>query len=298
MRMNDELLEQFLQYLQIEKNASAYTVRNYAADLQQFSHFIDQRAISSLLTVEYHDVRAFLAFLHTEQYARKTVSRKLSALRSFFTYMVKHDRLAVSPLSLMKSPKVEKKLPTFLYIEEMQQLLNAPDLNKKLGVRDAAILESLYAAGMRVSELVGLNVQHIDLRMGTALVFGKGGKERYVPLGEYACHAITRYLQESRPQLAKDERERALFLNYQGGRMSDRSVRRMLDGYVRELAQTKKISPHTLRHTFATHLLEAGADLRAVQELLGHVNISTTQIYTHVTRDHLQSVYNQAHPRA
>jgi integrase/recombinase XerC len=296
--MNDDLLEQFLLYLQVEKNSSAYTVRNYAADLQQFGKFVSERGIASLLAVQYHDVRAFLAFLHSEQYARRTVSRKLSALRSFYAYLVKQKQLSASPLTAMKSPKIEKKLPTFLYPEEIRQLLEAPDVTKTLGMRDAALLETLYAAGMRVSELVGLNIRDVDLRIGTALVFGKGSKERYVPLGDYACHAIARYLESGRPHLLTDEREQALFLNYKGGRMSDRSVRRMLDGYMRALAQTKKVSPHTLRHTFATHLLEAGADLRSVQEMLGHVNISTTQIYTHVTRDHLQSVYNQSHPRA
>jgi integrase/recombinase XerC len=291
-------LDLFFQYLYVEKNASNYTIRNYAADLAQFAEFISKRQRPHLKQVEYLDIRAFLAYLHDQSYARKTVARKLSALRSFYLFMVKQGHIEVSPLQLMKSPKVEKTLPSYLYIDEIQQLLAAPDRSKPLGLRDVAMLETLYAAGMRVSELVGLNLDHLDLRMGTARVFGKGAKERYVPLGDYACEAIEHYLQVARPKLLQNQQESALFLNYKGGRMSDRSVRRMLEAYVRQIASSKKISPHTLRHTFATHLLEAGADLRSVQELLGHVNISTTQIYTHVTRDHLQSVYNQAHPRA
>ncbi len=294
--MNEARIEQFLQYLQLQKNASVYTLRHYSADLLQFCDFLGDHR--SLLAVTYLDARAFLARLHEQHYSKKSVSRKMSALRSFYLYLVKTGVLAESPLAAMKSPKIDKTLPSYLYVEEIKQLLAAPDVHKPLGMRDAAMLESLYASGMRVSELVGLNVDKLDLRIGTALVFGKGSKERYVPLGEYACNALARYLQAGRPQLLQNAQEPALFLNYQGGRMSDRSVRRMLDGYVKRLAHHKKISPHTLRHTFATHLLEAGADLRSVQELLGHVNISTTQIYTHVTRDHLQSVYNQAHPRA
>jgi integrase/recombinase XerC len=296
--MNDDWLEQFYQYLQFEKNASMYTIRHYSADLQQFCGYLEAREVTSILSVDYHTIRHFLAQLHGQTYSRKTIARKLSALRSFYLFLVKNEVISTSPLQLLKSPKIEKKLPEFLYIEEIQQLLAAPDPSEKLGVRDLAMLEAMYAGGMRVSELVRLNLQDVDLRMGTALVMGKGSKERYVPLGEYACQAIERYLQVSRSKLIKDVHEQALFLNYQGGRMSDRSVRRMVEGYVKKIAQSKKISPHTLRHTFATHLLEAGADLRSVQELLGHVNISTTQIYTHVTRDHLQSIYNQAHPRA
>ncbi|WJH37475.1 tyrosine-type recombinase/integrase [Paenibacillus sp. CC-CFT747] len=180
----------------------------------------------------------------------------------------------------------------------MISLLETPDRSTPLGQRDGALMEALYASGMRVSELVSLNIQSIDMPAGIALVRGKGSKERYVPLGDPAVEAIRLYVQEGRASLLQGREEQALFLNYTGTRLSDRSVRRVLDKYLDSLAGHQRISPHTFRHSFATHMLEAGADLRTVQELLGHVNLSTTQIYTHVTKDHLQSVYNQAHPRA
>ena len=298
MNTGERFLIEFQGYLQIEKNASPHTIKNYMKDIQVFFSFMQSTEDLSLAEIDYLDVRQFLAFLNQQQYSRKTISRKLSSLRSFFRFLVRENHLEKNPFLMVSTPKSEKRLPEFMYPEEVLELLQLPDLNKNLGIRDRAILEVFYASGMRVSELVALNLESIDLDTGTALVFGKGAKERYVPLGRYSIEALQNYLQKARPKFILNRQEKALFLNKNGGRLSDRSIRRMVDKYVQHLSFQKKISPHTIRHTFATHLLNAGADLRSVQELLGHVNISTTQIYTHVTKERLQHIYNHTHPRA
>lgn len=294
----DAYINRYLEYMRVERNASVHTIENYEKDLRQFAAFLRKSDIAQLADVHYLLVRSFLAELQNQEYAKRSVSRKLSALRSFFHYLVKEDVLEVSPFHYIRTPKLDKKLPKFLYIEEMEELLQLPDTANPLGLRDLAMLETLYASGMRVSELVSLDLSSIDLDLGVALVFGKGAKERYVPLGDHAVAALIRYQEEGRARLIADPAIPALFVNARGTRISDRSVRRIVDKYVSQLAQSRKISPHTIRHSFATHMLEAGADLRTVQELLGHVNLSTTQIYTHITKDHLQSIYNRAHPRA
>ncbi|ANE47530.1 recombinase XerC [Paenibacillus swuensis] len=304
--MLDEFLtDGYLRYLTAEKNASEHTLNHYAKDLEQFTAFLQARQIPSFAEVSYLHVRMFLSELNGKDYAKSTVSRKLSSLRSFYSYLVREGLVEVSPFTYIRTPKRDKKLPKFMYAEEMAALLEAPDRSSTLGIRDAAIMEVLYASGMRVSELAGLNISSLDLEYGIALVFGKGSKERYVPLGEHAIDALRKYLSEARMKLRQTNMnkgdghsEEAVFLNHRGTRLSDRSVRRLLDKYVDGIAELRQVSPHTLRHSFATHMLEAGADLRTVQELLGHVNISTTQIYTHITKGHLQSVYNRAHPRA
>lgn len=298
MNAGERFLIEFQGYLQIEKNASPHTIKNYMKDIQVFFSFMQSTGVGSLTELDYLDVRQFLAFLNQQRYSRKTISRKLSSLRSFFRFLVRENHLEKNPFLMVSTPKSEKKLPEFMYPEEVLELLQLPDLNQNLGIRDRAILEVFYASGMRVSELVALNLESIDLEMGTALVFGKGAKERYVPLGRYSIEALQNYLEKARPKIILNHQEKALFLNKNGSRLSDRSIRRMVDKYVQHLSFQKKISPHTIRHTFATHLLNAGADLRSVQELLGHVNISTTQIYTHVTKERLQHIYNQTHPRA
>ena len=296
--VNEYLVEGFLQYLRAEKNSSKHTLQNYSQDLQQFMNHLQKNEIDDFTKVTYLHVRTYLAALNEQQYAKRSVSRKLSAMRSFYLHLLREGFVQTSPFSYIRTPKQDKKLPQFMYMDQLKSMLQAPDCTTPLGVRDAAIMETLYASGMRVSELTQLDLSSIDLNNGIALVYGKGAKERYVPIGEYAIQAIKIYLQSSRGLIIKDTLEKALFLNYQGTRLSDRSIRRILDKYIDMLAETNHVSPHTFRHTFATHLLEAGADLRTVQELLGHVNLSTTQIYTHVTKDHLQSIYNKAHPRA
>lgn len=289
-------LEQFLRYQRVERNASAHTVVNYQRDILQFIQFLcDDEA--EVTAISRSKLRQYLAHLQQGGYARSSIARKLSSLRSFFRFLVAEGVCSENPLQHLATPKQEKLLPGFLYQAECFGLLDAPD-DSELGKRDRAILELLYATGIRVSELVGLDLYDIDFGQGYVRVFGKGAKERIVPVGRTACVAVTGYLTESRPRLAQASSGRALFLNRLGGRLTDRSVRRLVDKYVDMAAIQQHVSPHTLRHTFATHLLDNGADLRSVQELLGHASVSTTQIYTHVTKERLKAVYSQAHPRA
>ncbi|HZK23868.1 MAG TPA: tyrosine recombinase XerC [Oscillospiraceae bacterium] len=294
-------IDGFLSYLQVEKNASYHTIRNYAEDLAQFASFLEKEAIE-ISSIDYMTLRQYLALLQKKAYERRTIARKLSAIRSFLRYLNREELLEDKTWHSVSTPRVGKKLPIFLYPEEMIRLLDAPDAKTPAGQRDAALLEVMYASGVRVGELVALNVQTMDLHLGQFIVKGKGARERMVPLGRCACNAVQRYLHEARPQLLRKnsagEREQALWLNKYGTRLSDRGVRRIVDKYVQQASLTHGISPHSIRHSFATHLLNAGADLRAVQELLGHINLSTTQIYTHLTRDRLKEVYHGAHPRA
>ncbi|HZG77945.1 MAG TPA: tyrosine recombinase XerC [Paenibacillus sp.] len=299
---SDEWVERFLLAQEMEHNASPYTIRHYASDLAQFLEFLRTQSCDDLSAVTYMTVRSFLASLHEKQLAKRSVARKLSALRSFFRFLMQEGRVSSNPMQSIRSPKLDKPLPKFLYPEQTIGLLTSPDDATPLGSRDRAMFELLYSSGLRVGELVGLDLDMVRLDLGMALVLGKGGKERWVPVGEHASDALRVYIERGRSALlaksAAGGAERAMFLNRDGTRLSDRSVRRILDKYVDRLADVNGISPHTLRHTFATHLLEAGADLRSVQELLGHAHLSTTQVYTHVTKDHLQSIYNRAHPRA
>lgn len=297
-----DYLGSFIAYLQVEKNASPHTVRNYAEDLAQFLDFLETEGVVFPDEVDYLTIRHFLALLQQRAYERRSIARKLSALRSFLRFLCREGFLKENTWAGVSTPRVGKKLPKFLFVEEMFRLLAAPATGTAAGLRDAAILEVLYASGIRVSELVALDIHAFDLWQGQFIVMGKGARERLVPLGRFARRSVRSYLEHSRPELLRKnssgEREKALWLNKSGTRLSDRGVRRIVDKYVRQVSLTKGISPHSIRHSFATHMLNAGADLRTVQELLGHVNISTTQIYTHITRDHLQEVYRGAHPRA
>jgi len=294
--------ERFLRSLETERGAAPHTVRGYAADLAQFADFLRSASVPDLSAVTHVTVRSFLASLHAKELAKRSVARKLSALRSFFRFLVKEGALAENPMRALRNPKLSRPLPKFLYTDQVERLLALPDASTPLGLRDRAMFELLYSSGLRVGELVALDVDRVRLSLGMALVDGKGGKQRWVPVGEHAVHALDEYLARGRPQLLAKagggNGEKALFLNRGGTRLTDRSVRRILDKYIDGVAGVNGISPHALRHTFATHMLEAGADLRPVQELLGHAPLSTTQVYTHVTRDHLRTVYNRAHPRA
>lgn len=291
----------FLTYLEVEKNCSENTIASYHKDIEAFTDFMLKRIgkvffweqISTL------DVRAYLSELNSQNYARRTVARKISSLRSFYKYLVREGIVEYSPLSRVRSPKLEKKLPIFLDEFEIRELLELPDKDKPLGIRDQAVLELLYATGCRVSELVGLSIDRIDLGNRYALLLGKGNKERIVPLGNTCCQVLTNYYSiRSQLMYKYQQQHNYIFINSRGAVLTDRSVRRILDKYINGLALHKNVSPHTIRHTFATHLLEHGADLRSVQELLGHANLSTTQIYTHVTTERIASVYKQNHPRA
>lgn len=285
----------FLNFLGTEKNASPHTVKNYGIDLREFFEFLKKK-ISAEIT--HLDIRAFLAFLKSRNYSKSSIARKLACTRSFFKYLVRENQLKVNPAAGIATPKREKRLPLFLAAEEVASLLEAPSKNSWDEKRDKAILEILYSSGLRVSELVGLNHEDVDLVSGLVRVRGKGKKERIIPVGAVAIKAIRDYLEHRPPKDGAENLKRPLYLNRYGGRLTDRSIRRLILKYARRIALKKEVSPHTLRHSFATHMLDRGADLRSVQELLGHENLSTTQIYTHVTTKRLKEAYEAAHPRA
>ena len=295
------LMRKFLTYLTVEKSSSLLTVGNYERDIKSFADFLRERFGEDFAwkQVGTLDIRAYLTDLNKKEYSRRTIARRISALRSFYKYMVRENILASNPFASIKTPKLEKKLPVFLEELEINELLELPD-TEGLGLRDQAILELLYATGCRVSELVGLTLERIELNAQYVLLLGKGDKERIVPLGNTCCTAIKEYYSIRKKLMEKYNvpAHSFVFVNSRGGVLTDRSVRRILDKYITELAVNKKVSPHTIRHTFATHLLDHGADLRAVQELLGHANLSTTQIYTHVTTERITSAYKKNHPRA
>lgn len=294
-------LTAFLRYLELEKNSSLLTIQNYETDIRLFITFLQKRVGAVFWkNVTVLDIRAYLALMNNEKYARRTIARRISSLRSFYKFLVRENYVKSNPFLKIKTPKLDKKLPVFLEEVEINELLELPSKDE-LGLRDQALLELLYATGCRVSELVGLTLEHIDLGNQYVLLLGKGNKERIVPIGAAAVKAVDVYLIKSRPvimrRFAIKEHDR-LFINHRGTQLSARSVRRVLGKYIAELALQKHVSPHVIRHTFATHLLEHGADLRAVQELLGHANLSTTQIYTHVTTERISTVYQNNHPRA
>jgi len=295
----DEHLERFLTYLTAEKNASPHTVKNYRHEIEQFFAFLKEEGIDSWEGVDRHVLRRYLAWLKEQGYVKASIARRVSELRSFCRYLVREGILASNPISAISSPKVPKRLPEYLNLSEVEALLLAPDTSTPQGLRDRAILEMLYAAGLRVSELVGLDVGDVEWSGTELRILGKGGKERLALLGKPAQRALECYLREGRPELVKDKQpSKALFVNRFGGRLSERSVRMLLDRYARMAGLDKPIYPHLLRHTFATHLLDGGADLRVVQELLGHANLATTQIYTHVSQTRLKEVYLKSHPGA
>ncbi len=303
-----EVFRKYINYLEAERNFSPFTVRNYSSDLignykrgseKGFFQFLMKNKIASLEDVDKNVLRDYLAYLMEQGVAKASIVRKLSAIRSFYRYLVREGLLAKNPLELASSPRRERRLPSFLTVDEMVRLLKAPDTNTPQGQRDRAIMELIYAAGLRVSELASLNAGQINLETCEIRVMGKGSKERVVLIGQPAAVSLSNYICNGRQQLLGDKADRgALFLNKNGGRLSERMTQKILSKYARIAAIDKRIYPHLLRHTFATHLLDGGADLRVVQELLGHSNLSTTQIYTHVTQSHARKIYLSAHPMA
>jgi integrase/recombinase XerC len=288
-------VEDFLSFLTTEKGASEHTTKNYGTDLREFMKFLGEKSLKEL---SYLDIRSFLAFLKAREYSKSSISRKLACLRSFFKYLVRENALTQNPASGIATPKKEKHLPSFLNPEEIARLLEAPAKNCWEEKRDKAILEMLYSSGLRVSELVGLNHDDLDFFGGLVRVRGKGKKERIVPVGQLALNGLRGYLDMKPPKEIANAIKKPLFISRIGTRLTDRSIRRMILKYVKRTGLGKEISPHTFRHSFATHMLDRGADLRSVQELLGHANLSTTQIYTHVTTQRLKDAYATAHPRA
>ena len=293
-----ETFDKYLNYLEAERNASPYTVRNYTTDLLGFFEFLKTKKIGSLKEVDKHVLRSYLSQLMEQGFVKASIARKLSAIRSFYRYLVREEIIPTSPVATTSSPKLDKRLPSFLTMEEMLRLLEAPDLSTPQGLRDRALLELLYASGLRVSELVNLNLGQVNLDSREIRVWGKGSKERVVLMGEPAAKAVSAYLSQGRPKLLGKKSSNALFLNRYGGRLIERRVQRTLEKYASLAGIDKRVHPHLLRHTFATHLLDGGADLRVVQELLGHANLSSTQIYTHVTKSQARKVYLSAHPMA
>jgi len=290
--MMEKYIEKFIRYLEIEKNYSVHTILNYRLDLEGFKKFLSDTDIEK---VEYLTLRKYLAVLKEKNLGTRTIGRRLSTLRSFFKFLTREGYLKTNPILVLSSPKQEKHLPQFMTEEEVSRLIEsafAKNEKDERGLRDRAVLETFYSSGMRISEVVGLSIADIDFIGGIVKVMGKGKKERIVPIGETAIAAIRGYLKKRKKQ------SEALFLNKNGRRITARGTRNIVVKYIRLAGIKQGVSAHTFRHSFATHLLNRGADLRTVQELLGHANLSTTQIYTHLTTERLKSVYDKAHPRA
>ncbi len=296
-------LNLFLNYLLIEKSLSQLTIAGYNKDLEQFLDFVAAgydlaREDIGIEYLNHKIVREYLAFMQSRGLSRATLARKLASLRSFTKYLCREDLLSYNPIAAVSTPKQDHRLPKFLYPPEIRLLMETPDINTPLGSRDRAILETLYGAGLRVGELVGMDLKDIDWEEEMLRVMGKGSKERIVPLGSQAKASLLHYF-DYRSRMLNQSRKRseAVFLNKYAERLSSRSVRNIINKYTEKAALNQRISPHTMRHTFATHLLNAGADLRSVQELLGHVKLSTTQIYTHLTRDSIKEIHKNSLPR-
>ncbi|WP_174613292.1 tyrosine recombinase XerC [Virgibacillus ihumii] len=300
MNKYKEQCDAFIEYLQIERNASPYTVKFYVKDLEDFFDFLNAEGVVGLEQVSYQEVRLYLTVLFDRKLNRRTVSRKISSLRSFYKFLDREGYVSTNPFIHVKLPKADKSIPGFLYREELNKLFEVNDLSDPLGQRDQALLETFYATGIRVSECQGMLLNDIDFSVGTMLIRGKGNKERYIPFGRFAEIALETYIHDGRNQLLQKSQvpTKSVFLNAKGTPLTARGIRLILNKMVEKAALTVHVHPHKLRHTFATHLLNEGADLRGVQELLGHENLSSTQIYTHVTKDRLRNVYMQAHPRA
>jgi len=297
-------IESFLTYLTAEKGFSKNTIFAYRNDLYQLADFAGREATkhgstASWANFDRQGMLSYLLNLKERNYAAPTIARKMAATRSFFTFMVAEGRIKDKPSQNIDSPKIGRSLPKPISISQIRRLLEQPTkLSMPEARRDTAILQLLYASGMRVSELVSLNVTDIDTKEGYVRCFGKGHKERLIPIHRSAVAAVKDYLDKSRPRLTHDDAEKALFLNRRGERLTRQGLWQILKGYAKAANLEKEVTPHTLRHSFATHMLSGGADLRAVQELLGHANISTTQIYTHLTTEHVRRVYEKSHPRA
>lgn len=293
-------VQAFEDYMLVEKNTSPLTIQYYLTDIKQFEQFLMAESINAINRITHVEIRLYLTRLYREKLAKKSVSRKLSGLRSFFNYLEKEDVIEKNPFLYVSMPKLDKKIPQFFYDEEMQQLFAAEDGMTPISQRNRAILELLYATGIRVTELVGIKIEDVDFTAGLLLVFGKGRKQRYVPFGSFAEMELKKYINDSRPKLQNksEGKNNTLFLNHHGKPITHRGIRYILNRMLEKAALTSKIHPHKLRHSFATHLLNQGADMRSVQELLGHESLSSTQVYTHVTKDYLKKIYDNAHPRA
>lgn len=293
-----DIFSKYRNYLEVEKNSSPYTVRNYTTDLVDFFDFLRRQGVASLKEIDRTILREYLSDLMGRGFVKGSIARKLSAVRSFYRYLLREEMVQTNPVKDTSSPRLDRRLPDFLTAEEMVRLIEAPNLSSPIGLRDRALLELLYASGLRVSELARLVLEQVNMDTREIRVWGKGSKERITLMGEPALQALTAYLRDGRPELMGGKKTSAVFLNRYGGRLTERSVQALLQSYARSIGLDKKIHPHMLRHTFATHMLDGGADLRVVQELLGHASLSTTQIYTHVSKSQARKVYMSSHPLA
>ncbi len=289
-------LNLFIQYLKVERGLSNNTIASYEHDLKSFIRYLNNKSIQ-FADVKHANILLYLADIQRNGKKTSTITRNISSLRTFFQFLLKEGYLPKDPTFNLDSPKLPKRLPKFLTLKEIELLMSCPNLKTKAGIRDKAMIELLYATGMRVSELISLNLLDINLKLGFVRCIGKGSKERIIPLGQHAVQAINNYLNLSRPYFIKSK-EQSLFLNYRGKRITRQGFWKIIKKYARIAGIKQEITPHVLRHSFATHLLENGADLRSVQEMLGHADISTTQIYTHVTKGRLKEVYLKNHPRS
>ncbi|NLM52566.1 MAG: site-specific tyrosine recombinase XerD [Firmicutes bacterium] len=294
----EQTLREFIHYLAVERGLSDNTLEAYNRDLCAFTAFLKQSGVTCFEEVKRNHVVGYIQHLQKNGKAASTLSRNLASIRSFYNFLFLEKRISENPTADLESPKIEKKLPRVLSTQEVEILLEQPDCRQLGGLRDKAMLEVIYATGIRVSELMSLDVSDINLEAGFLRCIGKGDKERIIPLGSVAARYVDEYLQKGRPKLVRSLSENALFVNQHGKRMTRQGFWKILKKYARQAGITKEITPHTIRHSFATHLLENGADLRSVQEMLGHADISTTQIYTQVTRRKLRDVYEKTHPRA
>jgi len=291
-------VNEFIMYLAVERGLAQNTLESYGRDLRQFQKYLDNSQIDIVKNSDRDNILSYLGSLQSKGRSVSTISRNLASIKSFYQYMVRERHLDKDPAINLESPKPEKKLPKILTINEVEELLRQPDILLPSGLRDKAMLELLYATGIRVSELTNLNISDVNLDMGYIKCYGKGSKERIVPLGSIAARCVQEYTAKGRTKLVRSYEEPSLFVNHHGKRLTRQGFWKIIKKYALEASIMKAITPHTLRHSFATHLLENGADLRSVQEMLGHADISTTQIYTHVTKNRLKEVYDKTHPRA
>ena len=292
------VLNEYISYLRLEKNYSSRTISEYENDIKEFYVFLSQEGLADLSSVEYSEARLYVTKLYDKGLSRMTISRKISSIRSLYKFCNARFGINDNAFRLLYHPKKEQRLPAFFYEEELAALFSVGDGCSPKSLRNQALLELLYATGIRVSELVAISLRDIDNGLGIVKVMGKGSKERYVPFGSFAMEALESYLAVGRPSLMKDKNHQNVFVNLRGDPITARGVRHVLNGMMEEAAIHRKIHPHMLRHSFATHMLSNGADMRTVQELLGHSQLSSTQVYTHITKEHLRKTYMNTHPRA
>ncbi len=294
----EEYLNEFLENIEYQKGYSENTVINYEIDIEEFLNFLKSKNIKTLTRIDYNVVKNYLMYLYNNNYKRNSVSRKLSSLRSFFKYLHLKNIIDMNPFNLISSPKKEQRLPKFLYDDDIEKIFEVPNLSNPLGQRDRLILELLYDTGVRISELTNIKLSDINISNNSIKILGKGNKERIVLYGVYLEEILDKYLHDGRLNLLKDKKNDYLVLNARGSNITTRGVRMIIDNIIKKACISIHATPHTLRHTFATHLLNNGADLLTVKELLGHSSLSSTQVYTHITDERLRNIYLHSHPRA